>query len=234
MKKLVWLALLIAIPAIAQQPSAPADPLTAREAMAQKRASEWETLAKGLEARISRMLPCDPRLKAAIEEVSHASEARLSSLTDYLQAAAAEAASDAERARKAVDDAGGAAKEIEPERAEAEQQRVALDGQIADLSESARRRPSLDDAAAKLQAIQAMTVARIARFEPEIARRAALRQALADLATAYDARKTAIDTELAALTEETARWADYYASKLARAATECSVTNQIRPSRKKQ
>src|ERR1700685_1017693 len=81
-----WSALLVllAIPAFAQQ----ADLLAARETLAQKRAAEWETLAKGLEARIVRMLPCDPRVKGAIEEVSRASQARLASLSDYLNAAA--------------------------------------------------------------------------------------------------------------------------------------------------
>ena len=87
------------MPALAQQAAPAANPLAAREALAQKRAAEWETLAKVLEGKIARMLPCDSRVHGAIEEVSRASQARLASLNDYLQAAAAQAKADAERAR---------------------------------------------------------------------------------------------------------------------------------------
>ncbi len=222
--------LLIAIPALAQQQQ-PADPLAAREALAQKRATPWETLAKGLESKIARMLPCDPRVKAAIEEVSRASQARLASLSDYLQAAGAQAKADAERARKSSVDAAAAAKEAGVELTEAEQQRAAIDGELADLKDSARRRPSLDDAATKLAGIQALTVARIARLQQEAARRTALVDSLTVLESAYQARQTAIDAERAALVEETANWVNYYATRQTRAETECSVTNRTQRKR---
>jgi hypothetical protein len=224
------LLLLLAIPAFAQQP----DPLAARQALAQKRATEWETLAKGLEARIARMLPCDARVKGAIEEVSRASQGRLGSLSDYLNAAAAQAKLDTERARQAAAESGVAAKEAGVELTEAEQQRAAIDGQLADLKDSSRRRPMLNDAAAKLAGIQTITVANIARLQQEAARMAALGGSLTDLAAAYQARQTAIDAELAALVEETVRWVDYYTVRLSRAEAECAITNQARPQRKKQ
>jgi hypothetical protein len=228
------LLLLLAIPVFAQQP-VPADPLAAREALSQKRATEWETLAKSLEAKISRMLPCDARVRGSIEEVSRASQARLASLSDYLQAAGAQAKADAERALKASTDSAIAAKEAGVELTEAEQQRAAIDGQLADLKESTQRRPALNEATAKLAGIQSITMAQIARLQQEAARRAALGGSLTDLATAYQARQAAIDAELAALVEETARWVDYYAARLARADTECSITNRSRaPQRKKQ
>ena len=86
------------------------------------------------------MLPCDPRVKAAIEEVSRASQARLASLSDYLQAAGAQAKADAERARKASADAATAAKEAGVELTEAEQQRAAIDGRTGRL-EGQRQTP---------------------------------------------------------------------------------------------
>jgi hypothetical protein len=225
------LLLLLAIPAFAQQQ---ADPLAARDALAQKRAAEWETLAKGLEARIVRMLPCDPRVKGAIEEVSRASQARLASLSDYLNAAAVQAKAETERAGKAAADAALSAKETGVELTEAEQQRAAIEGQLADLKDSTRRRPALNDAAAKLTGIQTITLAEIERLKQEAARRAALSGSLADLATAYQGRQNALDAELAALVDETARWVNYYAARLTRAETECSVTNRSGQTRKKQ
>jgi hypothetical protein len=224
------LLLLFTIPTFAQQ----ADPLAARQALAQKRNTEWEALAKGLESKVARMLPCDPRVKAAIEEVSRASQARLAALSDFLQAAGAQAKADAERARQSAADSATSAKEAGVELTEAEQQRAAVDGQLAELKDSARRRPALDDAVAKLTAIQAITVAHIARLQQEAARRSALSGSLADLAATYQARQNAIDTELAALVEETTDWVNYYTTRLARAQTECSITNRSRPSRKQQ
>ena len=60
---------------------------------ADKAAADWESLAKGLEQKIATLLPCDPKSRAAVEEVSHASDARLSALSAYLKAAAAESES---------------------------------------------------------------------------------------------------------------------------------------------
>jgi hypothetical protein len=231
---LIW-----AIPALAQQaaPAALSPPaasaLAARETLAQKRAAEWETLAKGVEGKIARMLPCDSRVRGAIEEVSHASQARLAALNDYLQAAAVQAKADAERARTAPASLDSLAKDADVERTEAEQQRAALDAQIADLKESARQRQDLDDPAAKLAEIRAMTAAQVDRWQQEAARRVALGGALANLAAAYEARQKAMSAELAALREETARWVDYYTARLNRAEIECSITNQARPAQRK-
>src|ERR1700722_2264068 len=50
---------------------------------AAKRTTEWGTLATGLERRLARLLPCDPRVRTSIEEVSRASDARIVALTTY-------------------------------------------------------------------------------------------------------------------------------------------------------
>ena len=225
--------LICAMPALAQQAAPAANPLAAREALAQKRAAEWETLAKGLEGKIARMLPCDSRVHGAIEEVSRASQARLASLNDYLQAAAAQAKADAERARATASGLDNLAKEADVERSEAEQQRAAIDAQIADLKESVKQRQDLEDAGAKLAEIRGMTVAQAGRWQQDAAGRVALGGALADLAAAYDARQKAMAAELSALGDETARWVNYYAARLNRAEIECSITNQARPARRK-
>ena len=64
--------------------------LAALEQTAQKRHAEWEALAKDMNDRMARILPCDPRALAAVTEVSRASEARLAALADYLRAVSAQ------------------------------------------------------------------------------------------------------------------------------------------------
>lgn len=229
-----WAWVFVAIPAWAQPAPAPPDPLAAREALARKRNADWETLAKGLDAKIAHMLPCDARVRGAIEEVSRASEARLAAISDYLNAAQARAATDSQRAHAAVTEEHSAMRELGTERAEAEQRRTAIDAQIADLKDSARRRPVLDGGVAKLGEIRGMTEERIAQLAREASERQALRDSLESLAASYDARAKAMDAEVTAFSPEAARWLAYYAARLTRAGTECSITSQARPQRKKQ
>lgn len=242
MKPLVWLALII--PACAQEhpaqehlsqsAQAAVDVRSPLEEIADKRASEWDALAKGLEGKIARMLPCDPRVRGALEEVSRASEARLTALSQYLESAAAQSKNDVEKARTALAVEQAAAKDAETERVEAEQQRAAIDGQIADLAQSAKRRQALDEARKKLDEIHTKVDQRLARAQEETARRAALTASLQQLAAGYEARQKAIAGELSALASETARWNEYYAARLGRAQTECSITNRAPAQRKKQ
>lgn len=225
MNRLAAGVFLICVPLLAQTAAAPqSDPL---ESVALKRSAEWDALAKGLEARIARMLPCDPRARAAVEEVSHASEARLAAVSAYLEAAAARGRSDADRARAALAAENAAAVDANQERMEAEQQRVAVDAQIADLSDSEKRRGALEDARQKLTQIRAKIDERIARAQGETAAHAALKASLEKVSAAYDARQKAIAAEISSLASETARWNEYYLARLARAQTECSITNQV-------
>jgi len=226
------LLLILAPAAFAQQPGRLA---TLQENVEQK-TTAWDSLAKTLESRLARMLPCDARVRTAIEDVSAASDARLNALAQYWQTAAVQAHADVQSVAKALADQDAAAREIDSSRAEAEQQRIAVEAQLADLTESLRARPQLSDAQKSLASIAEQSRQRAAGAEQESARRAALASALRDLQTALIAREKAIQTEMAALTVETARWGDYYAARIARAHTECSITNQgpARPLKKKQ
>jgi hypothetical protein len=205
------------------QDAAPA-PSPSLQQAAEKQTAEWQTLAKGLELRIARMLPCDPRVKDAIEEVSRASEARLAALARYLQDAAAGAKrqSDAAEAALAAEQTG--AREMEIETAEAEQDGIAIDGQLADLTDSVKAKPDVEGARAKLEAIAGMVRQRLPDTKAQAARNAALTAALGDAAAAFQVRQKAIETEVTALAVETSRWSDYYATRLARSQTECSIT----------
>src|ERR1700687_2232983 len=64
-------------------PDAPVNSPAALQENAAKRTTEWSTLATGLERRLARLLPCDPRVRTSIEEVSRASDARTVALTSY-------------------------------------------------------------------------------------------------------------------------------------------------------
>lgn len=210
-----------------------ADPLAALRQVAEKRSSDWDTLAKGLEVKLARMLPCDPRVRTSIEEVSRASDARLAALAQYLQANAAQAKLDVDRVQRLLADQESFSKDAEIEKAEADQERVAIKGRSADLAESAKRRPSLSEAQKKLGEIAAMTRERTSRAQEQVARREALAEVLRQVGAAYQARQKAIETELSALLIETSRWGEYYAARMARAQTECSVTGPASPAPRK-
>lgn len=216
---------LLAITIGAAQEPAPVQPSPVQQA-AEKQTAAWQTLASSLEMRIARMLPCDPRVRSAIEEVSRASEARLGATAQYLQAAAAQAGRDSEAASAALAAEQGSAREGEVETAEAEQERIAIEGQLAELRESVKSKPGLEEARAKLESIADMVRQRSADAQGQAAARTALIAALGDVVTAFQARQKAIESESGALTIETARWSDYYAARLARAQTECSITTR--------
>jgi hypothetical protein len=210
-----------------------ADPLAALQVVAEKRSADWDTLARGLEVKLARMLPCDPRARTSIEEVSRASDARLTALGQYLQASAAQAKADVARIQRLLAEQESAAKDVEIEKAEADQERAAIEGRASDLAESSKRRPSLAEAQKKLAEIAAMTRERTARAQEEVARRQALASALRQIGEAYQVRQKAIEMELSALVIETSRWGEYYAARMARAQTECSVTNPTGPPQRK-
>lgn len=217
-------------PAVLPQ-EAPASPAVSARETAAKRTAEWESLAKALDAKIARMLPCDPRAKGAIEEVSRASEARMAALSQVLKMSLAQGTADTERVRLALAAEDASLHEVEIERADSEQERVAVDGQLADLTASVKRREGLEEALKKLTDISAITTSRVKDADDLFQLRATLDISLRDLLAAGHARQTAIQNEQAALAAEASRWTDYYAARLARAQTECSITGS--PRRKK-
>ncbi len=210
----------------------PSDPLAALRATAQKKSSDWEALARGMEPKIGRMLPCDPRARAAIEEVSQASQARLAAVGQYLNAAIALAKQEAELAKSAVGAPDDGDRELQIEQAEAEQERIAVESQMADLGESVRQRDALDEAHQKLAAIAAMIRERAQQSQKMAEAKNTLAVPMKNLLAAYESRQAALQNEQAALAVEVARWSEYYAARLSRAQTECAIINQ--PGRKKQ
>jgi len=191
----------------------------------EKRTNEWDALANSLESRIGRLLPCDPRVRSAIDEVSRASEGRIVALTEYWLAVSAASKTQTEAVRRLLAQEEGSATDRKTEQADAEQGQAAVNAQIKDLSESAKRLPSLSAAQKALEGL-AQSSARMAALSAERGQSTErLGQELRDLLAATQARQTAIENAMKALAAEGLRWSGYYSSRGARAQTECTITN---------
>ena len=202
----------------------PADPLDNYRHTAEKKLAEWDVLAKGLEPKIARMLPCDPRMRSAIEEVSRASEARVAAVIQYLQAAVAKAKNEADTTQQMLSNQETSAAEIDADRNETELERVAIDARLTALRESLKKRASLGEAEQTLQRI-ADGKLRAVQEAAQSGRKSVLTATLQDLLTAYRAQHAALENELAAIEAERTRWSEYYAARLARAQVECTIIN---------
>ncbi|HML18187.1 MAG TPA: hypothetical protein VK419_14255 [Bryobacteraceae bacterium] len=225
-----FFAILIVSAAAALAQNSPAakapDPLAPLRQVAEQKTAEWEAVARALEPKIGRMLPCDPRIRAAIEEVSRISDSRLAAMSQYLKGAVDMAKRDTEVARAAAASQDDANKDLETEWAEAEQERIAVETQLAELGDSVRRLAALEAAQKKLAEIEAMIRERTQRAQQLADNKSPMTVSLRNLAAAYQARQAALEQEQTALAAETSRWSEYYAARLARAATECSIINQ--------
>ncbi len=232
MKRRLCLLTFAAAAALAQ--SAPAPTLASLTQMAQTardRAADWEKLAQGLDAAIGGLLPCDPKGPAAIEATSRASDARLAALTAYLQAVAQQASQDVDAAKHVLASLGTSAPGLEAEKSEIAQEQAGVDSQFANLVESSKSRATLGAPKDALQGIRSGLQQRADLAQAAITGQESLAPALRDLVGATEARETAWkDLELGYQAEQT-RWKAYYAARLARAQTECSVTKAAAPVR---
>ena len=192
---------------------------------AEKTATDWNTLARGLEQKIARLLPCDPAGRAAVDEVSRASAARMAALSAYVKAEAVAAKENTEGAKRVLSAQSSLGGGWAAEHAEGEQERTALDAQIAELKESMRKRGSLHDAEQVLVEISRMVKERSAKAEELANRKDTINTLLGDLLAASQQRQAALESEAAQVEVETARWGYYYAARVTRAAMECSIIN---------
>ena len=220
--------------AVAHAQEKPADPLDPLRQKAEQAAVDWEALAKGLESRIATLLPCDPKSRAAVEEVSRASDARLSTLSAYIKAAAAKAKSDTDTAKRILAAQAAITGGWNTERDEAQEQQASIEAQVADLKESMRKRGSLSGAEQVLTEIATMVKARATHADEHAGSREAINSLLGNLVVAYQDRQTALENESTLLDAEIARWNSYYIARVARAVTECSIINPgVAPAKKR-
>ena len=198
--------------------------LAALQQTAQKRHSEWEILAKDMNDRMARILPCDPRALAAVTEVSRSSEARLTALSDYLRAASAQAFAETAAARNLLNAEERRAVEASLERNDANQEQTAADTQADALAQSVKQRTSLDAPQKLLTQIAAMIHQRAMAMEQQAGSADAAVALLRDLVAKFDARDAALREEFAASEAERTRWNGYYAARRTRAQIECTIT----------
>jgi len=223
MSRVVGLCLLTAAVLTAQEK--PTVDLALLRDAATKKETEWSALAQGLESKIARMLPCDVKVRGAISEVSRASEARLTSLAQYLRSASQKATDNSVQTRLLISGQDAFTVVLNTERAEVAGELAAVQGQLLDLGESAKQRIQLEQAQKVLAGIAAMTRQREMRAAELAAWGAELAASLHELDENYQKEQAAFEKELNALTAETARWTEYYAARLDRAQTECVITN---------
>lgn len=192
--------------------------------IAEKRAAEWSVLASNLEQRVARLLPCDARVRTAIEEVSRASEARFAALNAFWQEAAKLSRSQADAARKLIVENGARIADWKADRVDSEQEQTRLVAETSDLRDSARQQTALANAARALTGVSQNAAAATRQAATREDASANLDTNLKELITAVESRQTAIENELKALTTENTRWTAYYAARITRAQLECSIT----------
>jgi len=209
----------------AAPPSEPQQKLATLQQAVAKTTADWSTLANSLETRISRMLPCDPRMRTAIEEVSHASDVRMTTLLQYIQAAALDAKQQTEVAKRLLDEQESFKAVWNNELVQTQQEKSGVDAQISDLEESAKRRPALGDAQKTIAVLGGAETQRTAQASDANNRAANLPDLLRNLFVADQARQAAFEAEVKAVTLERVRWGVYYGARLSRAQAECTVTD---------
>ncbi|MBZ5636259.1 MAG: hypothetical protein LAO55_24280 [Acidobacteriia bacterium] len=227
MKPVALLGILGLAIACAQSPAPQnnsAPDLAALEQTAQMRHAEWESLAKDVDARMARILPCDPRTAAALADVTRASEARLAAIAQYIRAVSSAAFAESAAAKILLDTEEKRAVEAGLERADAGQEQTAVDTQSDALARSVKQRASLGDSQKLLEQISSMIHQRAAASEQRTKAADAAVALLRDLVAKLDARDATLRNESAAFEAERTRWSGYYAARRARAQVECSIT----------
>jgi chromosome segregation ATPase len=147
-------------------------------------------------------------------------------LTEYWQAVSAASKNQTEAVRRLIAQEEASAADRKLDQADAEQARIALTAQLADLTESAKRLASLAPAQKSLDALAQASSQMAAQAAERGQSAERLKQELRDLMAATEARQTAIEGAMKALAAEGLRWSAYYSARESRAETECSITNQ--------
>ena len=184
----------------------------------------WVNLARDLDNKLARLLPCDAGAASAIQAVSTASQARLAALTAYSNAAANNAAADVVVARNIRDGEQGRAASIPAERTDTEQERAGIESQLRNIADSVRAKPGLASAEFQLKQLETMTRERAALAGKQVADGPGVVEMLNKLIAALEGREAALRQTTTAVTAEVQRWDQYYAARLARTRTECTVT----------
>jgi len=232
MVRLGWVLCVLAGIAVAQAPAAADPPTTDPAALQQnvaQKTQEWSILADALEAQIIKLLPCDPKASAAITDVSKASDARLAAIAAYLGDANLRASAQLETAKKLLASAMAAEAELTSEKADLAAERAGINGQIVNLTESAKDKPAFTSAEDQLKQVSLAEQKRSDALDSASSHQAPSVAALRDLVEQLEKRQTAQGDVQKAFEKEQAAWSAYYVARLARAQTECTITQGAAP-----
>lgn len=205
-------------------PSSPAPTLASLEQNVKDKTAEWDQLAQNLDPTLVRLLPCDPKAAAAIAEVIKASEARVAAVSAYLDAASRDALLQTNGAKQVLASAQALNPDVAAEKSDLGPERTGLDGQIANLTQSASSRASLAVPSENLKQILAIQQQRSDTVDSATMHDAAAVTALSDFVMQLTARQSAWTDVHSAFDAEASRWAAYYSARQARAEMECTIT----------
>jgi hypothetical protein len=193
-----------------------------------KKNADWSALTASLEPRLARFLPCDARVKTAVEEVSRASDVRFAAMSAYWQEIERQSKEQAQTATALAGENDGRLALWSEERADSEKARAVLEDHAADLQVSVKGMAALTAASRNLDDIlrnsESITRQSLEREEAI----AQLNARWKDVARSSPLRDAAIENELKSLANERDRWNAFYAARIARAQMECSLTGAQR------
>ena len=209
---------------VSAQAPAPSS-LPALQQTVSQRTAEWNTLATNLEQRIARLLPCDPQARAAIDEVSRASEARSVALTSYWTVASLQSKTQVEAIRglltqeeDRVGDWVVDASQVQADVAYATALRTSLASSVSQV-------PALTNPQKDLEAITEQYRSLAKQAQDRAASHGRLIDNLRELLNTSQARQAAIDERVRTVGVEGSRWSAYYTARQTRAQSECFLVN---------
>ncbi len=199
--------------------------LPALQQRVSKTTAEWNTLAANLEQRAARLLPCDPLVRAAIEEVSRASEARSVALTSYWTIASLQSKAQIQAIRRLLAQEEDRVGDwmVEATQAQADVAFATAQGTL--LGASVPRIPALANPQKDLDALAEQYRLLEKQAQERAATHGRLVEDLRELLNTSQTRQAAIDERLRTVGVEGQRWSAYYSSRQARAQFECSLVN---------
>ena len=199
--------------------------LPALQQSVSQRTAEWNTLATNLELRVARLLPCDPQARAAIDEVSRASEARSVALTSYWTVASLQSKTQVEAIRGLLSQEEERVGDWVVDASQVQADTAFANAQGASLASSVAQAPALANPQKDLQAIAEQYRLLERQAQDRAAAHGRLIEDLRELLNSGQTRQAAIDERLRTVGVEGQRWSAYYAARQARSQIECSLIN---------
>jgi len=176
--------------------------LSALQDAAAKRTAEWNTLTIGLELRLARLLPCDPRVRTAVDEVGRAADTRTVALTSYWNMVSIQSKAQVEAIRGLLTLEQQRAEDWANDKTETEQEVAVTSAQAAALKTSLQQVPALANPQKSLESLAETNQMLAGQARERETNGGLLVDELRDLLKASQARQSAIDEQLKSVSAE--------------------------------